>query len=75
MTDSGTAPSPDARALRNHQVRKYRLIVLVVVLVAVTTLVLMHGVDGQGIMLIGVAVVLTAVRAWQYWAMRPPGQR
>lgn len=66
------SPSPaDARELRNHQIRKYRLVVLVVVLVAVTTLVLVRGVDGRGMMLIGVAAALTALRAWQYWAMRP----
>lgn len=66
-------PAPDARALRNHQIRKYRLVVLVVVLVAVTTLVLVRGVNEQGILLIAIAAALTGFRAWQYRAMRPRG--
>ncbi|MHB0949312.1 MAG: hypothetical protein ACYC3Q_14540 [Gemmatimonadaceae bacterium] len=72
MDDSSGSP-PDARALRNHQIRKYRLVMLVVVFLAVTTLVLVRGVNEQGILLIAIAGALTAFRGWQYWAMRPRG--
>jgi hypothetical protein len=71
MTDTGTPAATDARELRNHQIRKYRLVVLALVLVAVTALVLRNGVDQQGILLIGVATALTAFRAWQFWMGRP----
>lgn len=39
-TIESSTSAADARELRNHQIRKYRLVMLVVVLVAVTTLVL-----------------------------------
>lgn len=71
LPEQSPAPAPDERALRNHQLRKYRLIVLVVVLIAVTALVLRNGVDQQGILLIGVAGALAAFRAWQFWMGRP----
>lgn len=59
-----------ARALRNHRIRIYRLVVLGVVFITVTTLVLVRGVNQQGIMLIVVAGALTAFRGWQAWVAR-----
>lgn len=71
LPEQSPARTPDPRERRNHQLRKYRLIVLVVVFVAVTALVLTKGVDEQGMLLIGVAGALAAFRAWQFWMGRP----
>ncbi len=72
MAESSSATGSE-REMRNHRIRKYRLVVLIVVLVAVTTLVLVRGVDQQGMVLIGVAAVLTGFRAWQYRVGRRRG--
>jgi hypothetical protein len=53
--------------------RQLHLGALVVVLVVVSTIVVLRGVDARGLSLIGMIAVIVAFRGWQLWrSQRPP---
>lgn len=57
---------------RMYRFRKYHLMMLVVVFVAVVALVLYRGVTGRGVLLVVVAAALVGIRWWQFRRIPPP---